>query len=346
MTAELTVLQGGSQEDPSVIPGSRAWSKKVRSEAKRLAESIETTYMELAEILYRIDHTHVDNDPKKPPVYTLWGYLSFKDWAQAELGIHHRKAESLRRIYYRVNVELTNLDVTLKKRLLNLGWSKVRELVRPGILTLTTAKDWVDMAEKENFSTVERATIEYLSMREDLELQKEIRAEGDPIAASNVTQAELDRANDRTLDGIQPTQSTTFDSTTVEEREIHKVMGLGQWGESKRLFNKRFAFYPDQLETVKIALQRAQEISSSNSSSHNLSLICLDFLSNNDFAKSSQEQKLRFIAKMERLIGYKLVAVDPATKDVLYGISALELAASKEDGDSTKDSNVSTEPQS
>lgn len=308
----LSVINGGRGEVDSEV-GTKTWAKKMRSRAKELAGSIETTYMELAEILYTVYDTPIDGDQKNGPIYGLWGYNSFRDYAEQELGLHYKKAERLRLIWYRLEVELVELDAGLKKRLVNLGWSKVRELCRPGLLTMRNAKSWIEKAEEMNYQSVEASVRKALDRQEDAEIEAAVRADGDPVAKSNKLSHQKSK----------------------EEREqeaIEESVGPGKWGsdEKEQLFSKTFAFYPDQLETVKLALKRAGELSNKESQGHNLSLICLDFLSNNDFTKASEEQKLRYVAKLEKLIGYKFIVVEPKSKDVLYGLATLEKVAKAE----------------
>lgn len=313
MKSGLSVIEGGGGKHAEPDKGSKAWAKKVRARAKELAGSIETTYMELAEILYTVYDTPIDGDPKNGPIFKAWGYASFRDYAEQELGLHYKKAERLRLIWYRLEVELADLDKKLKERLVRLGWSKVRELCRPGLLTMRNAEGWIERAESMNYQSVEASVRKVLDKIEDDEIEAAVRAQGDPVAKSNRLSHEKSREE-------------------LEEEAIEESMGLGKWGNEggERLFSKSFALYPDQLETVKTALKRAAELTDKNSPGHNLSLICLDFLSNNDFTRASEEQKLRYVAKLEKLIGYKFVVVEPKTKEVLYGLSTLEKIA-KED---------------
>ena len=309
MKSGLSVIDGGKNSGGTDV-GTKSWAKKVRTRAKELAGSIETTYMELAEILYAVYDVPIDGDTKNGPVYMLWGYKSFRDYAEQELGLHYKKAERLRLIWYRLEVELAELDSGLKSRLVNLGWSKVRELCRPGLLTMRNAKGWIEKAENMNYQSVEASVRASLDRQEDAEIEAAVRADGDPVEKSN---------------------KLSYQKTKEEKEEeaIEESMGPGKWGKDagEQLFSKTFAFYPDQLETVKAALKRAGELTDKPSQGHNLSLICLDFLSNNDFTKASEEQKLRYIAKLEKLIGYKLVVVEPKTKEVLYGLATLEKVA-------------------
>lgn len=308
--AELSVIHGGKEEASGV--GTKAWSKKVRARAKELVETIERSFMELGEILFRIWDAPEDGDRANPPVWMKWGFKSFRDYAEQELGIHYKRAERLRYIFYRLEVELEGLDPKIKKRLINLGESKVRELCRPGVLTLSNAAGWVEKAENMNYQTVDAAVRKYLDAKESKEIAQEIQKKGDPVAKSNKLMDEK-----------------TEDELAEEEEEEGAPPAAKEldWDHPEHFKSKVFTFTADQLETVKVALARAEELSNSKSGGHNLSLICLDFVAGNDFTKASEEQKLRYVAKLEKALGYKFIVVDPKTKDVLFGMGTLEKVA-------------------
>jgi hypothetical protein len=300
-------------KDGSGGQGSGAWARKVRLQAKSLVNSLETGYMDLAKILFDVYDTPIDGDREKKPIYTVWGFKSFRDYAEQELNLHYKKAERLRLIWYRLEIELEGMNPVVKERLVALGWSKVRELCRPGLLKFSNVESWVTRAESMNYQTVEALVRKELDRVEGVEIAREIQERGDPVQQSNALVGNY--------------------TDVLEEEEAPEAAGLPlqDWAATENtpsadepLRSKNFKFYPDQLETVRLALARAQELSGSSRAGHNFSLICLDFLANNDFTKASDEQKLRYVAKLERLVGYKLVVVEPTTYEVLYGLSTLE----------------------
>ena len=108
---------------------------------------------------------------------------------------------------------------------------------------------------------------------------------------------------------------------------ISKADSVGE-----RLHFLVLALLPEHMETVQLALRRAAELARSGSSvSSQFSLICLDFLATNDFRFANEQQRLRFLAKFEKLTGYKLVIVDPdrdrGDGEIVYGIETLERLA-------------------
>jgi len=321
--ADFSVINGGkdkskdgkAMDGDSSGRGSKAWAKKVRAQAKELVESLETGYMDLAQILFTVYDTPIDGDREKKPIFTTWGFNTFRDYAEQELGLHYKKAERLRLIWYRIEIELDGMNPLVKKRLVALGWSKVRELCRPGLLKLSNVESWVTKCENMNYQTVEAVVRKALDRLEGEEVEREVRKQGDPVKKSNKLVGKYEEGESG--EGMDPLLVPPRDHWGADEKDN---------GEEP-LFSKNFKFYPEQLETVRLAIDRAKELSGSSRPGHNFSLICLDFLANNDFTKASEEQKLRYVAKLEKLIGYKFIVVDPTSTDVLYGLATLEKVA-------------------
>ena len=100
---------------------------------------------------------------------------------------------------------------------------------------------------------------------------------------------------------------------------------------------RSFALFTEQQDTVGDALKRAMELSNSTKPSHNLTLICMDFLANNDFRYANDaEMQMRYLAKLEALFGKKLVLVDPVSKEVEYGMESLQMLVPEESHDNDR----------
>jgi hypothetical protein len=309
------------QQTPAENVGSKAWARNVRSKAQGLAKDIESYCMALGEILYRVYDTPIDGDPRNGPIYKAWGFNSFADYAERELGLHRKKAEQLRGIWYHIEIQLARLEKPVREQLFALGFSKLREIKR--VLDIDNAKWWAERAPTMNYQTVLDTVSKVRDARENASIESAIRAGGDPVKQSN----DLDRDPNWHLHPVADTGPRPESYWTPPETEEQ--------------FNKRFVFNAEQLETVKLAIQRAAELSNSKSSGKNISLICLDFLSNNDFSSAKMEQRLRFVAKMEKLLGLRLVAVDPDMNEVLYGLSTLQALAAES---ATEDSEAEEGP--
>ena len=90
-----------------------------------------------------------------------------------------------------------------------------------------------------------------------------------------------------------------------------------------------FAFNPDQWEIVSAAMKRASELVASMSSytaskSSLMSWVCLDFLASNDFLFADDPAiRCRYLSKLEKMSGRKLIMVDEKTGAIEYGYDTL-----------------------
>lgn len=267
-------------------PGSESWSIKIRRRARTLVKTLDTGYMELAEILFLVNDTPLDNDDKKGAIFRAWGYDSFSDWAEDELNLHRRKAERLRRIFHDIkNLDDDGLEPKIRRRIIELGWSKVREVLR--VASVKNAEQWVDMAE-------------------------------------NLSYPELMVAISKALEEAE--------KRNPESEEEKKPAPTGKPEDFKDLKKMNFAVFPGQKQTIEDALDRAAQVTKSKIRGHNMEMICTDYLATNAFGhKDDPKVTLKYIAKIEKLTGKRLIVVDPDTLDVEYGIGTLEDMAREDD---------------
>lgn len=303
----LTVIEGGKApvvdvgEKASLLVGSKQWAAKIRRRAKELAHDLDLGYMELARILYQVYDAPVEGDRQRGAVFTTWGYTSFGEYAEKELGLHQKKAERLRLIFYTLEVQLAGMEPEIKERVVNLGYSKVRELIR--VITLRNAEMWLEQAEHMTYRQLYGAVVE----------EKKRQGIEEGILGPGGGASERD---DAMASGAQ-------DAFVPE---------LGAGVEKETFKQERFDLAPAQLENVLLALKLCGQISGSDKKGHLLDLICTDFLAGNDVLKgdSDNDKRLRFVAKMERTLGLRLIAVDPGAKEIIYGYEALEMVAKDE----------------
>ena len=131
------------------VPGSEAWGVKIRKRARVLVKSINQGYMELAEILYTVWNTTINGEAHNGCVTVAWGYENYVQWAEEELGLHKRKAERLKAIWRHFHDTLGGkLDRQTRNRIIALGWTKVRELIR--VIDEKNAEQWIEVAENLN----------------------------------------------------------------------------------------------------------------------------------------------------------------------------------------------------
>lgn len=115
---------------------------EVRRETKEQVVQYRDAWLELAQNLTRIQYCE---DYKK------WGYDTFEEYVEKELGITSREARYWKAIYRKFVLELgINGD-----RLKGIHWCKLRVLVP--VVNKKNVEDWLNKAEKMYFSDVEDA---------------------------------------------------------------------------------------------------------------------------------------------------------------------------------------------
>jgi hypothetical protein len=270
-------------------PGSEVWSTKIRKRARTLVKSINQGYMELAEIIHTVWCTTINGEPHNACVTVAWGYESYKQWASEELGLHPRKVERLKAIWHHLHVTLEGkLDRRIRNKIIDLGWTKVRELIR--VIDADNAEQWVEVAENLNYNELCEV------IRRALEDQEK----KDQAAAVGVADDD-------------------------DEEEFH---GHDPPPDMDRFKQMSFMLSPEQKANVELALERAGQLANSVKPGHLLDLICTDFLSTNDFRRKDDPLRhLTFLAKFERLMGKRLVVIDATTWVIEYGMDALSKVA-------------------
>ena len=305
--ANLKVLSGGNT--PNTTPGSEKWAKDVREEARELAGNLDEGYMELAKLLYRIYDTPIDGDPKNAPIYTKWGYTTYGDYVWEELGIHPKKAQRLRRVWYTLEIKLGDkLDPELKKRIVSLGMSKAKTI--SSVLTSSNAEKWTEKAEELSVPKLETLVRKYKD-----ELDNRIKEQGELPPSEGGFEGGGEGG-----DGLPPAVDTVIgaplDDVPVPDYEPDSMK------------METFSLHADQHDIVVQALATAQKLSNSTVKSNNLHLICLDFLATNGDGKTTKQQKLRRLTQIAGSYGLKLVVVDE--DEVVFGLETLEQLAKGE----------------
>lgn len=290
--------------DPGVTERTRAELNKLRRETLELVRRIDRDYIELGRRLWQIVNDPGERDGEvTKDIYKSWRnpstgrcFETFQEYVQEELGLHPRKAYRLRAVYRRLFVDLDELSNELRTRITDLGFGRVRELIR--VLTVDNAEEWVARAENWTYWKTYQAVVAYLTEKQEA-LERAARVGAELEAEDAVSQEVFERITEE-----------------VERQQ----------------FPRHFSFFPEQLEIIDQAVERASQISCSDIKSYNLYLICLEYLGTNYFTRPSREQTLRWWARLEqacRESGLRLVIVDSDTHDVAYGLDTFADALEK-----------------
>ncbi len=328
-TAGLQVIDGGKAnagKDPA--PGSPLWAKRMRKRAKELVGELDTGYMELGRILHEISNTAAEGDEKQEPIFKQWGFPSFGAYVEKELDVAVRKAERLRLIWQVLEVELVSLDKATHDRLVRLGATKLRDLV--GILDMNNVLAWLKLAETNSHTQLTNLV---RKAREEAEIRKLQEQVGQVQQGTAVVKGKKKKEAEALSDGetvvvdvlggvgIVDADAPDFDGSSTDDVFGASVVPPDT---AEALEFEHFALYPAQRLNVKLALKKAAELSGSDKKSHNLDLICTDFLANNDISgKTRDVARAAYMAKIERIFGVKLVVVSPENKEIVYGLETI-----------------------
>lgn len=282
--------------------GTVSWGNAVRAKAKKALKASEEAFMELGKILFVVWDTPItDKGTEGVPLYEVWGFSSFAEYAKNELHMDDKKAERLRKIWYVLEVVCEGIAPEVKAKLVGLGVSKLRELTR--VLSPESASYWADRTEGLNIFDVRRLVQSHVSTdspkRDDI---------------SDVQPATGRQSTDDAADN---------DISDLEDKPFGDA-----------LINENFKLYEGQRHTLLQAIEAAKRMvgqEGTGKKGHALELICTDFLANNDFSKNGlTRDKKMMVSKMERLLSLKLVAIDPKNGDIIYGMDTLKSMAGSE----------------
>lgn len=327
--------------------GSKAWAEHKCEEARGLIKGIDAQYIHLGKLLWDLYDIPVDNNPANKPTYSLFGHSKFEEFCDKELGLHPRKAYTLKAIYYRLYIELKDLDPQFRDRIIALGWTKVRGVSR--VLTLANAASWIEYAEKHTASAIEKKVSEHLeearkkkAMEEGLgfeaaaagasfgedapapsaaDTKKKLGKK--PTATPDATMA-MDPSGADLLPSFDQEHQTEIDASADEPIFDPSIADLDP--KTKRVF----WLEPGENELVQQALALSQKLSGKDTPGTNLSLICLEFTATNDNTarpNMKDEFKLVMLAQVEKLLGLELLAVDPKSGNAIYASASLKKKA-------------------
>lgn len=131
-------------EETPVATISEAESLEIRNKIKELKAQIDSNYFDLAGFLYQA----YDQD-----LYRQWGFDTFKDYIENEVGFGARKAQYLIGIWDHFVNEVGDPSVIEKVK--PLGWTKVKEL--KDVVNASNVDEWVKKAGEMNAMTLAEA---------------------------------------------------------------------------------------------------------------------------------------------------------------------------------------------
>lgn len=303
----LALVQNVEATEPPPV-GSKEWAQELRTLAKQTAVELESGYMRMGELLY-LARTKAPNGAPVHAAY--WGYIEYDLWVEQELGLMARKARSLCRIHERLVVELKELDPAVRARIVALGWTKVREVVR--VLTLENAVQWAELGEKHPYPAFRSAVSKYA---DDL-VQRQIemaRAQSATTAVAAPPRIGATTGADSFEDGGEDelpqgdTMGAEFDDPPAAAVPMPEP-------EVTVPFN--FALYPEQAEVLREALKLADTINPGKPKSLHLTTLADEYLATYVPGTTPKERKIAVLLRIAERFGLK-VTVSEADGTPLY----------------------------
>jgi len=297
METSLRVVDGAKRRKVTDTPKKvvtdaelTAAENEIRERAKTIVRDIDDKYWELGEILYDV----YDGVPggyralmkgegsraERQEMFRKWGYKSFGEYCEKEVGIRERTAQNIRYAYYWFSVHLS-LPEEVMVDLRSLGRSFVYQL--SGFADETNITVWIEQAK----------TLTYEELRKAIKAAKAVAAgksaddeERDQEAAGKAVEDEK---------GAKPLPKPE------EWHTLQTSLADAQW------------------EVWQSAFDRAKKLSGSDKIGHNMALICQDFLANNDFSDDSKKDRSTFLGKVEQKLGLLLIGIDPSSGKPVHG---------------------------
>jgi hypothetical protein len=327
--------------DPAKVApemGTKAWAENLRTSAKTLVRDLDQGYMKLGELLYLAQTTRAKGDGEEAltgAVYTaFWGYADYEKWVTEELGLHERKARALKRIHERLAVELKDMPPELHARIVALGWTKVREVVR--VLTLANAAGWADRGEVLNYHDFRTAVGKHVDALQQAMIdrglqdsQRTAEVQGAKDAAqlpkAKAPAAAPPAQDDNDATGLPaPFEGASFDGSgddaaEVDRAETAAILDKVPLPPPEKTIPFNFALYPEQADILKQALQRAEQLDPGKPKSYYLYVIAMEAASGYFGTGTPLEKRAGYLQRMADVCGLRIVAQDKESGALVLG---------------------------
>ena len=272
--------------DPSIT------SSDLRVRIKDSVEALQNSYLRLGCGLYMVKHRES---------YVEWGFSTFKDYVETEVGISIRQAERLRQVWTRLvkDIGVRSEEVS------EVGFSNAL-LIMPVINRLNKDR-WLGDAK----------SLSYRELKDAVQKERGVVYEDQDSDTASYASPAVVVSEEPLTDGDEPVADTVDTVTGVsvkkegnsfDEAVCSGVEKVTTVEEQASLVS--FSLFPGQSLVVEEALAKAERVAGSVKRGHLLSLIATDFLSGFVGQDKSETKRLSFhIANLERAMGVKLLAI-------------------------------------
>jgi len=266
-------------------------SAEIRQRVKDLMKTLTSSFFELGQLLYEIRFANMFLD---------WGYSSFEEYTEMEIGYKRRAAEH----HIEIWEELHQKRGIPEERIAHIGWSKVRTIM-PVVKESNnkrTLEKWLKRAETH--SRRELATL--IKRERDGEEDQEEPPKRKFERKHHDTEEELEGVHERT-------DSPFVDPAVIQHREF--VEEDEETGDKIPLHEFKVYCYKEQWANIMAAMERAGQLTNSDKANYLLDMICLEF--NETYAETEDGgvvQTLdRHVKNLERIFDVKIEVEIPAS---------------------------------
>lgn len=290
----------------TVLPGGKApqtEEERMRENARALVARIDTGFMELGKLIYLIFTAR--KDPSLPALWVEWGYKDWDDYCARELAMSGRKADYLKSIYHKLEVDLVGVRAEVRAAFYALGWNKCRLLIR--VITERNILEWLEKGRDATGVQLELMVQDYskelAAYKERQERAGWDTIENDPAAK------EKRQLSESAADNFDPPEELT---PRLDEAppKIPEVVDL---------VKKVFMLHGEQEKVLDSALRRAGVATGSSKDSERLTVICEEYLANADMLRGARA-KVEILTRLARIMNVRVAIVEPETMDVIHGM--------------------------
>ena len=310
MSATLSILPGGKA--PGTAP-----EDKLRDAARNMVQRIDSGYMDLAKLIYKI--AYFRQDSTSPPLWVEWGYKDWDDYCLKELNMSSRKADYFKGIYQKLEIDLAVIRQEVRNAFCALGWSKCRLLIR--VIDERNIHEWISKAKAP--ATVAQVELSVQKYEADMAAYRE-RQETAGLKAVGEDEAEQAEQAER---AVKSDGENTFDLTEAppEPQADEPRPAVPEVIDLKK---KVFMFHEAQEKVVTAALRRAGVVSGSTKDSELLTLICEEYLASSDMLRGTRA-KVETLTRLASIMNVEIMIVEPETMNVVHGMPLMVKVAER-----------------
>jgi len=272
----------------------------LRNQIKKLHTGMNLGCVELGKMLTVVCDGEVKD---KGRVYRTWGFDSFQNYCERELGMSRSKGYDLICLSRQ-----SDAGILSPKEVESIGWAKVVKLlplINDGSITKQNISKWLKTIEDKSFEEVRKIT--HLAQ---LKAQEKRAEQGED---EEVEEEEVEDEEDAA--GVTASTRAAGKSSVVKQTSAQIS--------PEEVYNLHVPLYKDQWANAQLALKKAENVTGSDKIPWLMDCIFTNFLSE---GFSTKEQALEVMCqRIERAFSVKLIAMHDKSQQVVFGERIVKL---------------------